>query len=257
MAITEIGMFGWCDLVATQDKAAIDFYTKVFPWKAEDVPSPMGGTYHFMKAGEKTVGGIVTQHKDPKLSHSQWLSYFLVEDIKQTTAKVEKLQGKILDAPFEVGEYGYSARIQDPTGASLCLWQSKAGPRTEKFCEEKEGNFCWTELLTNNTDVAGKFYCDLFGWTPESMKVAEHLPPYTVFKKNGVPSCGMMAIQKEMGKVPSHWMPYVFVNNCDATLNKARQAGGHEVYPTTEIPTVGRFAVFKDTQGAVLAVMSK
>ncbi|MCB0366290.1 MAG: VOC family protein [Bdellovibrionaceae bacterium] len=257
MANSEIGMFGWCDLLSTDAKGAVGFYTKVFSWTSENVPSPSGGTYHFMKLGNKTVGGMVTQHKTPAIKHSIWQSYFLVEDIKLVAAKAEKVGGKVVDAPYEIGEFGYSAMIQDPTGANFNLWQSKAGPRAEKYCEEKAGSFCWTELLTKNTDVAGKFYCDLFDWTPETMKVADHLPPYTIFKKDGIPSCGMLAIQKEMGDIPSHWLPYVFVDNCDDTLHKARQAGGHEVMPTTEIPTIGKFAVFKDTQGAVLACMSK
>jgi predicted enzyme related to lactoylglutathione lyase len=56
-------------------------------------------------------------------------------------------------------------------------------------------------------------------------------------------------------KAPSMWLPYVAVAGCDATADKARALGGQVLSPPTDIPGVGRFAVFADPVGAAIAVL--
>jgi predicted enzyme related to lactoylglutathione lyase len=53
--------------------------------------------------------------------------------------------------------------------------------------------------------------------------------------------------------MPSFWMPYFQVEDCDASVEKARQLGGEIVVPARDIPNTGRFAVVKDPQGAMFA----
>jgi predicted enzyme related to lactoylglutathione lyase len=56
--------------------------------------------------------------------------------------------------------------------------------------------------------------------------------------------------------VPPHWLAYVATPDCDATLNKVKQLGGDIKMPATDIPKVGRFGVFGDPQGAVIAAFT-
>jgi predicted enzyme related to lactoylglutathione lyase len=53
--------------------------------------------------------------------------------------------------------------------------------------------------------------------------------------------------------VPPHWTAYITVTDVDAVAKKAQEMGGTALVPPTDIPTVGRFCVLKDPQGAVLA----
>jgi predicted enzyme related to lactoylglutathione lyase len=55
--------------------------------------------------------------------------------------------------------------------------------------------------------------------------------------------------------VPPHWLGYITVEDAAATAAKAKQLGGEVKVPPTDIPTVGRFAVIQDPQGAVFSII--
>jgi predicted enzyme related to lactoylglutathione lyase len=55
--------------------------------------------------------------------------------------------------------------------------------------------------------------------------------------------------------VPSFWLPYFSVDDCDATVKKATGAGAAVHVPPMNIEKVGRFSVLADPQGASLAVI--
>lgn len=46
------------------------------------------------------------------------------------------------------------------------------------------------------------------------------------------------------------------VDDVDATVEKAQALGANVLMPPRDIPTVGRFAVIQDAQGAVLSVIT-
>jgi hypothetical protein len=54
--------------------------------------------------------------------------------------------------------------------------------------------------------------------------------------------------------VPSHWLPYVAVDDVDAAATTATGLGGKVIQPATDIPEVGRLAVVADPQGATFAL---
>jgi predicted enzyme related to lactoylglutathione lyase len=55
--------------------------------------------------------------------------------------------------------------------------------------------------------------------------------------------------------VPSHWLVYVAVEDCDGTMEKAKRLGGRALTDAMDVPGVGRFAVLQDPQGAVFAAI--
>ena len=119
------------------------------------------------------------------------------------------------------------------------------------------GHFGWNELVTNDTDAAGKFYGDLFGWQTQSFKpegAPENAPPYILFNMEDEETSvgGMMASPKP--GIPPHWVPYVVVDSTDESLKKAESLGATVLMPATDIGGVGRIAVFKDPQGAVFGI---
>jgi uncharacterized protein len=118
------------------------------------------------------------------------------------------------------------------------------------------GALCWTELATRDTKTAEKFYTQLFGWT--SKIGGENTPmEYTEFQNQGKPGVGMMQMPPQVpAQVPPYWMPYFQVTDCDASMNKAKQLGGHVAVAPMDIPNTGRFSVISDPQGAMFAIFT-
>jgi predicted enzyme related to lactoylglutathione lyase len=72
----------------------------------------------------------------------------------------------------------------------------------------------------------------------------------------GMGVAGLMAIPpdaKSRGAQPG-WNGYVYVDDVDAMTRRAIEAGGSQMHAPTDIPTVGRFSVLADPQGAVFAL---
>lgn len=119
-----------------------------------------------------------------------------------------------------------------------------------------QGKFVWYELMTTDTAAAAKFYGSVVGWTASAMDMGDMR--YTVFEVPGAGRgvAGLMAIPDELKAVnmPPNWTGYVYVDDVDAMARTFTDNGGSVRRPPTDIPTVGRFAVVADPQGAVLII---
>jgi predicted enzyme related to lactoylglutathione lyase len=118
-----------------------------------------------------------------------------------------------------------------------------------------EARFVWYDLLTNDREAAVRFYGAVLGWGTQPFEVPGK-EPYLMWTRNGVPIGGSMTMpphELETGTKP-HWLGYVAVDDVDASVEKAGSAGAKTLVPPTDIPTVGRFAVLQDPQGAFFAV---
>jgi predicted enzyme related to lactoylglutathione lyase len=177
-----------------------------------------------------------------------WNVYIAVDDVDQLAPKASQNGGKIVMGPFDVFDAGRMAFVQDPSGAVLGLWQAKKHIGAQINMEPN--TLCWAELMTNNVDAAGKYYVNLLGWK------SDHMPQmnYTMFKVGEQNVVGMTPLPPPMAKAPSHWMIYFAVESCDETVKKVGSLGGKVLVPGTDIPKMGRFAIFQDPQGAAFAV---
>jgi uncharacterized protein len=124
---------------------------------------------------------------------------------------------------------------------------------TDKSMCMKPGQFSWNELITANPTASAGFYGKLFGWqavpfTPKGAPTGG--PPYTLFKTdaNNMGEGGM--IQAPDPGMPTHWLPYVVVENADQSLAKAVALGAKVLVPVMSIGEVGRVAVIQDPLGA-------
>ncbi len=108
----------------TNDVAkAKEFYGSLFDWKLEDMP--MGPeTYTMIGVGDDGVGGGIMKNPMPG-APSFWLSYVLVDNLAESTAKAKSLGATVMKDVTEVQGMGSFTIIQDPTGAVLGLWESK------------------------------------------------------------------------------------------------------------------------------------
>lgn len=114
----------------------------------------------------------------------------------------------------------------------------------------KHGQFNWCELMTTDVNAAKIFYTKLFGWETENMSMPGMT--YTMVKAGGEGVGGMMQIPESAKGMPPAWCAYVTVDDVDQTAKTAQILGGKIRMPPTDIPTVGRFCVIEDPQGAVI-----
>jgi predicted enzyme related to lactoylglutathione lyase len=115
------------------------------------------------------------------------------------------------------------------------------------------GRFVWHELLTRDVPAAKKFYAALTGWKALPWPLN---PDYIVCHADPGPVAGMQAIGADMpAEMPAHWLPYIGTRDVDGTADQAVRAGGSVVKPPDTLSGAGRYAVLKDPQGAIFAVL--
>jgi predicted enzyme related to lactoylglutathione lyase len=117
------------------------------------------------------------------------------------------------------------------------------------------GRFVWYELMTPDPQAAILFYTDVIGWTTQPFGEGGN---YTMWVGSQGPLGGTMKLDEQAAKMgaPPHWMAHVQVPNVDATVAQARKLDAKVFVEPTDIPTVGRFAVIADPQGASISVFA-
>lgn len=116
--------------------------------------------------------------------------------------------------------------------------------------ENKTGTFVWNELLTTDVDKARGFYGELLGWKMEEMDMGE-MGAYVMLKQGDNTVGGIMKVPQE--GIPSHWLPYVGVEDVDATCERVKALGGQIHMGPMDLPEIGRVAAGVDPTGAAIA----
>ncbi len=114
------------------------------------------------------------------------------------------------------------------------------------------GTPCWIDLSTPDQDAAAEFYGALFGWSVEADENAEETGGYRVamLREKGIG--GVMKTMEE-GQPPA-WSTYIAVADADATVAKAKEAGGEVMFEPMDVLDYGRMAFIVDPTGAVLGL---
>jgi len=246
------GRFVWFEYVAKDVKKAQGFFGELFNWKTQAMPAPAspGGEYSMIAIDGQTIGGyMVTPEGAPP--HAHWISHLQVESAQATAQKVKSLGGKIRKEPTKMGDFGTWAIVADPFDATFALWQ----PGKPEASEYKgiNGAFCWNELTVPDPAKASSFYQQIGGFTEDKKEMPGMDGAYYVLNSEGKPRAGIAKPMKP--GVPSMWLPYVAVASADHTSEKAKKLGAQIHVPPTDIPTVGRFSIFADNQGAALGIL--
>jgi predicted enzyme related to lactoylglutathione lyase len=118
--------------------------------------------------------------------------------------------------------------------------------------ESTTGRFVWHELHTADRPAALKFYSHLLSWGTKDVPMGPG-EPYGLCVLNGDQIAGITKSKAPAG-VPPHWLPYLAVEDVDASTKKAKSLGAKVLGEPMDIPDVGRFAVIADPQGAVFAL---
>jgi hypothetical protein len=114
------------------------------------------------------------------------------------------------------------------------------------------GDFVWHELITTDAAAATAFYTGVVGWAARDSGMPG--VSYTLLFAGDAMAAGLMAQPPEAAGTPPGWMGYVEVADVDASAAQAEALGGSVCMAPHDIPTVGRFAVIADPQGAAIAL---
>jgi uncharacterized protein len=119
---------------------------------------------------------------------------------------------------------------------------------------QQHGAFSWCELMTTDLKAAEEFYVNLFGWTMADGPVEGM--EYRVMSAGGQAIGGMMSLPPDMQHMPPHWGTTVTVEDVEATIKTAEKLGGKVLMQPQDIPTVGKFSIIQDPQGAVITLIT-
>jgi predicted enzyme related to lactoylglutathione lyase len=120
------------------------------------------------------------------------------------------------------------------------------------MANSNNGLFVWYEHLTKDPKAAIAFYTDVVGWKTQPFGEGGD---YVMWVGGQGPLGGVMKLPDEAAQMgaPPHWMAHVQVADVDATAALAKKLGGKVYKDPADIPTVGRFAIIADPQGAVIS----
>ena len=246
------GKFVWFEHVSNDVAKARAFYAELCGWTFNTMAMGDQPYYTIVNgSAPRTIGGF--RGAEPGMP-SHWASYLSVPDVDKSFAAATAAGATSLLAPMDFGPVGRGCAVADPTGAAVCLWK---GAQDDPADTEKTplGGWFWNELFTKDAKAAIAFYEKVFGFTHDAMDMGPQGTYYILKDASGKMRAGVMQ-QPPGTPVPSNWMPYIHVADCDASAAKATKLGAKSIMmPPTDIPNVGRFAVIIDPVGAAIAVI--
>jgi predicted enzyme related to lactoylglutathione lyase len=246
-----VGGFVWHDLMTTDLRRAVDYHTRLLGWTAHVVEIGAGESYTMIRAGSTDIGGVV--RLDPALGiASHWIGYATVDDVDATCERAVSLGGRVCVAATDIPNAGRFAVLADPDGAIVSPFRSVQGVVPEATATGGAGTFCWNELLTRNPDAVTGFYEGVFGWSCHTADMGPR-GTYWLFRRGDADAAGMIRMPVDADARP-FWMPYVAVDDVDASARRAAGLGGEIFVAPADIPGVGRYAVTGDPTGATLAL---
>jgi uncharacterized protein len=113
------------------------FYSEMFGWQQEDRPAGPSMTYTILNRDNQPIAALFQLGEEQTKAGvpAHWQCYVSVTNIDEFPKKIVELDGKVCMEPFDVTSAGRMLELQDPTGASLQLWQAKDHP--ELVCATK------------------------------------------------------------------------------------------------------------------------
>lgn len=240
----------WVDLSSSDAASSREFYGRLFGWQVDVNPDPQYGGYAIAKSGGADAAGIGPK-MDPN-APTTWNVYIGTDDLDGLAGKVSHAGGRVLMAPFAVGDQGRMAVFADPSGAVISAWQ---GTRMGGFQTDAPGAFGWAELSARSVDQALPFYTRIFGWSIKTSEMGEGRPPYHEFQIDGTSVAGAQELNPMApAGVPNYWLVYFEVADVDDTFRRARELGASEMIAPMDFPG-GRFAIVSDPQGASFGLL--
>jgi predicted enzyme related to lactoylglutathione lyase len=111
--------------------------------------------------------------------------------------------------------------------------------------------FVHVELSTTDVRKAKSFYSKLFKWKLKDFPQAEG-PKYSIIDVGKGTGGGLM--EQMIPNAASAWMPYVAVDDIEASTKKAKKLGATILKDVTEVADMGWLSIFIDPTGAMIGL---
>lgn len=114
--------------------------------------------------------------------------------------------------------------------------------------------FIHAELATTNVPKAKAFYSKLFKWKLRDLPTPTPAGKYTMIEPGGDLGTGGGIMKQMCPGAPSAWMPYVLVDDIDASTKKAKKLGAKIMKDVTAVGDMGWLSIFEDPTGAIIGL---
>lgn len=244
------GKFIWFDLASPDLGQQKAFYGKLFGWSFRPVAGT-GDDYFIVQNDGRAIAGMFSyQPADGSRDASNWIALMSVDDPDEAARKVKAGGGKVNVSPTTMANRGRHALFEDPSGAVFGVLKSSSGDPPDR--QAAIGDIMWVDLFSLDTDQAVAFYRSLAPYETEVRQVTDTLSR-TLLSSQGKPRTSIIPVAEDANR--SSWVPYVRVNDVEATLQEVVEGGGFAIVPPNPDLLDGNLAIFVDPNGAVLGII--
>ncbi|MBL1107458.1 VOC family protein [Streptomyces sp. 5-8] len=225
----------WVDAELPDVEAGKRFYGELFGWTFEEA---YGSSVWALLAGDRVAS--LAPKTDGRMP-TVWTVSFATTDAEALGRRITAAGGRMVMAPFPVGDLGTAALATDPEGAVFGLWQPGTHPGFER--RHEPNTFAWAQLYTRDTGAANSFYGGLFH--------------DALFGTDAVPDFGRAVVTEVFpAEMPPHFLTHFRVTDLDDAIGAVQRLGGRVQAPPFET-SYGLVAVVTDNQGASFALLQR
>ena len=123
-----------------------------------------------------------------------------------------------------------------------------------QFGTTEVGRFCWLDLAATDADSAKAFYSGLFGWQAQQQLANDGSFIRMRLSDRDVGSMYQLRDAQIEHGMPSHWTPYIRVDNIDTAAQRAVLLGGKVVVRPFTVIGIARIALVADSVGAQIGL---
>ena len=119
----EVGSIGWQDLTVANAGEIREFYEGVVGWQSSPVDMGEYSDFNMIAPGSgDPVAGVCHARGTNADLPTQWLIYFVVDDVEKSAAECQSRGGSVV-IPVRPLAGGQFCVIEDPAGAICALYQ--------------------------------------------------------------------------------------------------------------------------------------
>lgn len=246
------GKFTWFDLATPALGEAQAFYQDLFGWSYRS-PGPTAEAYVLaLNAGRPVAGMFRAEPPGGEQDGATWLALLSVENVDAAVDAARRAGGSVEVAPAEVPRRGRHALLRDPSDAIFGVLRAAGGDPPDR--EVPVGGIIWVDLFALDVEAMATFYAGVAPYTPSVRQIADGASG-RLLNASGRPRAGIVPVDEEANRAA--WVPYVRVEDVQATLDRAVEGGGFVIVAPDPALLDGNLGVFVDPNGAVTGVVRR
>jgi predicted enzyme related to lactoylglutathione lyase len=114
--------------------------------------------------------------------------------------------------------------------------------------------FCWVDLAATDAAAARSFYGALFRWRAQEHNAGDGQFTRLMIGQTAVASLYQLSRRHLAHGVPSHWTPYVAVDNSEEAASEAVSLGAKVIVKPFEVTGIARVCLIQDPVGALIGL---